>query len=78
LRLVRSGRWENKARIRDLEVQMEQLRVFLRSSYKRAGHDASDPMVLEISEQFDTLMNEWMALKYKSGRRGKERMHGPW
>ena len=69
--MVASEQRKVETRIRDLELQMEQLRVFLRSSYRRA-QDASDPMVLEISERFDTLLNEWMSLKYSWGGRGKE------
>jgi len=53
-------------RIRDLEAKMEHLRVFLLSSYRRSNGDASDPMVLTISKQFDALLNEWMAIKRSS------------
>lgn len=61
--VVQLDRDDVKGRIRDLEAQMEQLRVFLMSSYRRSNGDASDPLVLSISERFDALLNEWMTLK---------------
>lgn len=64
--LVQPERCDIELRIRDLKARMEHLRAFLMSSYQRSDNDASDPMVLEISEQFDTLLNEWMSLKRKA------------